>query len=109
MSVGDIRPIRAGLLPLLCRRGHITKNEVGAIRIGGDESAVEIPAAVAPRFVAAFRRTAGSDAEGELMIAPMQGPPGPMGGGGHGRAQRPANGQRPTARSPSRPRPHATR
>ena len=93
------------LLPLLCRRGHVTKNEVGAIRIGGDESAVEIPTAVAARFVAAFRRTAGSDPEGELMIAPMQGPPGPMGGGGHGRAQRPANAHRPAAH----PRRHTTR
>ena len=93
------------MLPLLCRRGHVTKNEVGAIRIGGDESAVEIPTAVAARFVAAFRRTAGSDPEGELMIAPMQGPPGPMGGGGHGRAQRPANAHRPAAH----PRRHTTR
>ena len=24
------------ILPLLCRRGHITRNEVGAIRIGDD-------------------------------------------------------------------------
>jgi ATP-dependent RNA helicase DeaD len=94
------------LLPLLCRRGHVTKNEIGAIRIGGEESAVEIPAAVASRFVAAFRRTAGSDPEGELLIAPMQGPPGAPGsfggGGGHGRPNRSANAHRPAARPPRR-------
>ena len=39
------------LLPLLCRRGHITKAEIGAIRIAQDETAFEIPRAVASRFV----------------------------------------------------------
>ena len=28
------------ILPLICRRGHITKNEVGAIRIAQNETAV---------------------------------------------------------------------
>jgi ATP-dependent RNA helicase DeaD len=32
------------LLPLLCRRGHITKNEIGAIRIAANETMFEIPA-----------------------------------------------------------------
>src|SRR5438105_8084793 len=43
------RPPRSTLFPyttlfrsLLCRRGHITKNEVGAIRIGPNETAFQI-------------------------------------------------------------------
>ena len=38
------------LLPLLCRRGHITKQDVGAIRIGTDETRFQIPRAAAVAF-----------------------------------------------------------
>ena len=53
------------LLPLLCRRGHITKNEIGAIRIAASETLFEMPRAVAGKFAAALKRTAGGDADGE--------------------------------------------
>ena len=49
------------LLPLLCRRGHITKNEIGAIRIAANETLFEVPRAVAGKFAAALKRTAGGD------------------------------------------------
>ncbi len=62
------------LLPLLCRRGHVTKSEVGAIRIAADESAFEIPRAAAGRFANALKRTAGQDDDG-VMIEAMQGSP----------------------------------
>lgn len=62
------------LLPLLCRRGHITKSEVGAIRIAANESAFEIPRAAAGRFSKALQRTAGQDDDG-VMIEAMQGSP----------------------------------
>jgi ATP-dependent RNA helicase DeaD len=62
------------LLPLLCRRGHITKNEVGAIRIAANETAFEIPRAAAARFTKALARTAGDEDDG-LLIEPMQGTP----------------------------------
>jgi uncharacterized protein YaiI (UPF0178 family) len=45
------------LLPLLCRRGHITKNEIGAIRIAANETMFEMPAAAAARFADAVKRT----------------------------------------------------
>jgi ATP-dependent RNA helicase DeaD len=61
------------LLPLLCRRGHITKNEVGAIRIGPGETAFEIPRAAAARFTKAFVRS-GTEDDG-IAIEPMAGPP----------------------------------
>ncbi len=65
------------LLPLLCRRGHITKNEIGAIRIAASETLFEIPRAAAARFAAALKRTAGGDPEGEggIRIEPVAGTP----------------------------------
>jgi ATP-dependent RNA helicase DeaD len=62
------------LLPLLCRRGHITKNEVGAIRIAANETAFEIPRAAAGRFTKALSRTAGEEDDG-IAIEPMAGSP----------------------------------
>jgi ATP-dependent RNA helicase DeaD len=56
------------LLPLLCRRGHITKGEIGAIRIAPNETMFEIPRASAARFVAAVRRTAGADGSDESGV-----------------------------------------
>ncbi len=53
------------ILPLLCRRGHITRNEIGAIRIGPAETYVQIPNAIADKFAAAVARTAGSDEDRE--------------------------------------------
>ncbi|MFZ1742060.1 MAG: C-terminal helicase domain-containing protein, partial [Pontixanthobacter sp.] len=49
------------LLPLLCRRGHITRNEVGAIRIGGDETFFQVPSNIANKFEDAIKRTASSE------------------------------------------------
>ena len=64
------------LLPLLCRRGHITKSEIGAIRIAGGETMFEVPRAAAGRFMQAVRRTAtDEDGEGGVRIEPVQGKP----------------------------------
>ncbi|WP_299308811.1 DEAD/DEAH box helicase [uncultured Croceicoccus sp.] len=56
------------ILPLLCRRGHITKNEVGAIRIAGNETFVQVPTAIAGKFEASVARTAGTDDGGDVTI-----------------------------------------
>ncbi len=53
------------ILPLLCRRGHITRNEIGAIRIGHDETHFQIPRAIADKFADAAQRTAGGDSDEE--------------------------------------------
>jgi ATP-dependent RNA helicase DeaD len=63
------------LLPLLCRRGHITKNEIGAIRIAGGETLFEVPRAAAGRFAASLKRTAGSEGEGGVNIEQVEGKP----------------------------------
>jgi ATP-dependent RNA helicase DeaD len=78
------------LLPLLCRRGHITKQDVGAIRIQQDETRFEIPRAAAGKFVASIKRTSADDADGEVRIEQADGPP--QGGGGHRGPPRGAGG-----------------
>ena len=58
------------ILPLLCRRGHITRNEIGAIRIGPAESWFQVPRAIADKFADAVQRTAGSEEGGDIHIEP---------------------------------------
>src|SRR3546814_12719179 len=69
----------------LCRRGHITKHEVGAIRIFDRETRFEIPSAIAGKFVAALKRTGESD-DG-VAIEPL-----PQGAGLPPRQHRPKPG-----------------
>ena len=90
------------LLPLLCRRGHITRNEVGAIRIAQNETRFQIPRALAPRFAESVKRTAAAEGEGEVTIIVAEGPPGPMDRGDHGANIRPD--QRPRPRTGPGPR-----
>ncbi|MFZ4110575.1 MAG: DbpA RNA binding domain-containing protein, partial [Polymorphobacter sp.] len=79
------------LLPLICRRGHVTKAEIGAIKIGPEETGFEIPRALADRFIDALRRTEGEDRspEGGIRIIPANGPPPRGAGTGAGRPNRP--------------------
>jgi ATP-dependent RNA helicase DeaD len=64
------------LLPLLCRRGHVSRSEIGAIRIAANETQFEVPSAIAGRFLAAVRRTAEND-DG-VEIEPIEGKPEPV-------------------------------
>lgn len=56
------------ILPLLCRRGHITKNEIGAIRIAATETFFQVPRTVVSKFQAALARTAVPGGEDESGI-----------------------------------------
>ena len=56
------------ILPLLCRRGHITRNEIGAIRISGNETYFQVQRAAEAKFKAALQRTARAGAEDETGI-----------------------------------------
>ena len=60
------------LIPLICRRGHITKKEIGEIRIAPRETRFEIDPAVEARFRAALRKAV----DGDVSIEPAP-PPGP--------------------------------
>lgn len=64
------------VMPLICRRGHITRNEIGAIRIGQQETYFQIPRAIAGKFAEAVAATAGSEENGGYVaIAPSAEPP----------------------------------
>ncbi|MBX7526264.1 DEAD/DEAH box helicase [Qipengyuania vesicularis] len=56
------------ILPLLCRRGHITRNEIGAIRVGQFETWFQVPTAIAPKFAAAVARTASAEDEQDAIV-----------------------------------------
>ncbi|MEW9855129.1 DEAD/DEAH box helicase [Novosphingobium sp. M1R2S20] len=62
------------ILPLLCRRGHLSRGEIGAIRIAARETLFEVPGQVAERFMAAVRRTATDEDDGVEIVA-VEGPP----------------------------------
>ncbi len=90
------------ILPLLCRRGHITKTEIGAIRITANETLFEVPRAAATRFADALKRTQGDDPETEdgIRIIAVEGKPRDAArqsrrdGGSADRSPRPAAGRR---------------
>lgn len=77
MDVGrDGRADPKWLLPFLCRRGHVTRQEIGRIRILSRETQFEVAPYAAARFAAAARKADGEDAH--IRIAPMmpvKGPP----------------------------------
>jgi len=95
------------ILPLLCRRGHITRNEIGAIRIAANETFFQVPRNVEAKFRDALKRTAtpGSEDESGILIEPsLQAPP--ESGGGHRKGSSNAAPQRP-ARAQLSPRPNS--
>lgn len=55
------------LIPMICRQGKITKQEIGAIRIFERETKFEIDNAVAERFLASVRQVA----KGDVRIEPL--------------------------------------
>ena len=56
------------ILPLICRRGHVTRNEIGAIRIGQHETWFQIPSAQAAKFTDALGRTASADDDQDAIV-----------------------------------------
>ncbi len=61
------------LLPLICRVGHVTRNDVGSIKIFHTESQFEITAAVAERFIQTVERE--GTGEKKISITRADGPP----------------------------------
>jgi ATP-dependent RNA helicase DeaD len=88
------------LLPFLCRRGHVTRQEIGRIRVLDRETRFEVAPYAAARFANAARRP--SDEDDRILIEPVA-----AGGGWDGTRRRPAV-PRPAA-PPHRGRPHRER
>jgi len=61
------------VLPLLCRRGHLGRGDVGAIRITAQDTLFEIAGQNAARFLEAVARTAEPD--DEVVIERIEGKP----------------------------------
>ncbi len=49
------------ILPVICRLGHVTKNEIGVIKIFDRETKFEIVESAAAKFAASVRRTSGEE------------------------------------------------
>ncbi|WBH15397.1 DEAD/DEAH box helicase [Sphingomonas radiodurans] len=79
------------VLPLICRRGNVTKNDVGAIRIGPNETAFQVPRALAAKFIATVAKTATAD--DDVLIEVSENAPVPA---------RPPAGARQNQRGPAR-------
>ncbi|MGH2340977.1 DEAD/DEAH box helicase [Segnochrobactraceae bacterium EtOH-i3] len=81
------------LLPMLCRRGGVARQDIGAIRIFADETRIEISETVSAKFAANVTPQNGSDIRIEPLPADARpaprgdyrpggrGPGGPKGGG----------------------------
>ena len=55
------------LLPMICRRGKVTKPDIGAIKISENETRFEIANTVVAKFIAAAKSEADDDVKIELM------------------------------------------
>ncbi|MBX3479360.1 MAG: DEAD/DEAH box helicase [Caulobacter sp.] len=58
------------ILPMICRLGHVTKKDVGSIRIFDSETRFEIGAEASVRFAEAVRATSRDDVKIEPSTAP---------------------------------------
>jgi ATP-dependent RNA helicase DeaD len=79
------------ILPLICRRGHVTRGEIGAIRIGQAETYFQIPRAIADKYAAAAARTGAAEreSEGEALVIERS-DSGPREAARHNRQMRPS-------------------
>ncbi|GAA3907821.1 DEAD/DEAH box helicase [Sphingomonas limnosediminicola] len=56
------------LLPLICRYGHVTRTEIGAIRLAANESFFQVSERATPGFIKALRRANIAPEDQGLMI-----------------------------------------
>ena len=78
------------ILPFLCRRGHVTRQEIGRIRVMDRETRFEVAPYAAGRFATAIRRPSG-DGDDRILIEAAA----PAGGPWEATRRRPAPGPRP--------------
>lgn len=56
------------ILPLICRRGHITRNEIGAIRVGPNDTWFQVPRSISAKLAETIERTASQDDEQDAIV-----------------------------------------
>jgi ATP-dependent RNA helicase DeaD len=104
------------LLPMLCRKGGITKQDIGAIRIFENETKIEIAEPVAAQFAINMKKPGGDNfrierLQGEGSSGPAQSAQGdvpgkaakPRGEKTHGEK---THGEKPNGGKPNREKPH---
>ena len=84
------------LLPLICRRGHVSRTDIGAIRITPGETMFEVAGTVAERFLEAASRV--TEEDDGVTISRADGPP--------TEEQRGARHEGPRSGPPHRAKPH---
>jgi len=63
------------LLPLICRHGHVSRGDIGAIRIAAAESYFEVTDRAAPSFLKAVRKgSGGAEDDGVVIEIAASGP-----------------------------------
>jgi ATP-dependent RNA helicase DeaD len=72
MSVGRNNADPRWLLPIICRLGHVTKKEIGSIKIFDRETKFQIAQSHASKFAASTRKANDED----IRIEPAEGPQG---------------------------------
>jgi len=60
------------LLPLICRHGHVTRTEIGAIRIAANESYFQVSERAKAGFIGALRRATIAPEDQGLIIEPAE-------------------------------------
>ena len=70
------------LLPLICRIGHVGRNDIGAIRVAASESYFEVSAKAMPNFLKALRKSSPAMAADGIMVAPSTSPAEHLAAGG---------------------------
>jgi len=97
------------LLPIICRLGHVTKKEIGSIKIFDRESKFQIAKSHASKFAAAVRKTNDED----IRIEPADAPhgkswdgPAPKGPKGRGDSERKSPRESRHAHESKQPRGH---
>ena len=76
------------LLPMICRRGKITKQDIGAIRIFDRETKFEVAEGAAERLIAASKRNEGEEYRLDFLGPDANAAPGSQEGSAERRGQR---------------------
>lgn len=82
------------LLPLICRIGHVSRSEIGAIRVAATDSYFEVSPRALPNFLKALRKNSPAMAQDGILVEPSTSPAEHLaGGGGPPRPRRSGGGQ----------------
>ncbi len=90
------------MLPLICRIGHVTRNDIGAIRIAQSESYFEVAERSVPGFIKAMKKNAPAMAQDGILVE-ASGSPEEWMAAGNG-PPKPRSGPRPAPRGGKPPR-----